>query len=227
MDRPDSTCWTLVEHAAAGDGTAREEFGRRYLPVVRAYLHARWGARLSADELEDAVQDVFVAFLEEDGVFEKLAPGREQAFRPLLYAVVRNMALRVEQARLRKLDAPGPVTFHADTKPNSEESLSRTFDRAWATAIMREAVDLQEERARIRGAGALRRFEILRLTFDERLKMPEIAARFALEADFLHKELARGKAEFKDALQSIVAAHHRGAPELVERECRELLTMLE
>jgi hypothetical protein len=92
---------------------------------------------------------------------------------------------------------------------------------------MREAVDLQEERARLCGEGALRRFEILRLTFDERLKMPEIAARFGLEADFLHKELARGKAEFKDALQSVVASHHKNAPELVERECRELLTMLE
>jgi RNA polymerase sigma factor (sigma-70 family) len=227
LNRPDSTCWTLVEHAARGDRAAREEFGRRYLPVVRAYLHARWSGRLSAEELEDAVQDVFVAFLSEDGVFERLNPGREEAFRPLLYAVVRNMALRVEQARLRKLDAPRTETFHADANPASEDSLSRVFDRAWAETIMREAVALQEQRARMRGAGALRRFELLRLTFDERLKMPEIAARWELEPDFLHKELARGKAEFKEALQSIVGFHHQGSPELVERECRELLTLLE
>ena len=227
MDAPDGTCWTLVEHAAAGDRAARDEFGRRYLPVVRAYLHARWRGRLSADELEDAVQDVFVAFLSEDGVLEKLNPGREQAFRPLLYAVVRNMALRVEQARLRKLDTPRTEAFQAEANPSVEDSLSRVFDRAWAAAIMREAVDLQESSARSRGAGALRRFELLRLTFDERLKMPEIAARWELESDFLHKELARGKAEFKDALQSVVAFHHPNAPELVERECRELLTMLE
>ena len=46
-----------------GEIGARQEFGRRYLPVVRAYLHARWSGRLTADELEDAVQDVFVEFL--------------------------------------------------------------------------------------------------------------------------------------------------------------------
>jgi RNA polymerase sigma-70 factor (ECF subfamily) len=227
VDAPDGTCWTLVEKAASGDGFAREEFGRRYLPVVRAYLHSRWGGRLSAEELEDAVQDVFVAFLSENGVFEKLRPGRDEAFRPLLYGVVRNIAMRVEHARLRKLDSPGTETFHADENAASEESLSRVFDRAWAEAIMRDAVDQQEETARARGAGALRRFELLRLTNDERLAMPEIAARWDLESEFLHKELARAKGEFKEALKSVVAFHHPDSPELVERECRELLLLLE
>lgn len=227
MDAPDSTCWTLVEHAAAGDREAREEFGRRYLPVVRAYLAARWGARLSAEELDDAVQDVFVAFLSEDGVLGRLRLGREEAFRPLLYAVARNTAMRVEHARVRKLDSPASETFHADATPASEESLSRVFDRAWALAIMREAIDLQEESARTNGSGALRRFELLRLTFEEKLGMPEIAARWELEADFLHKELARGKKEFKEALSRVVSFHHPDSPELVERECRELLRLLE
>lgn len=227
VDAPDRTCWTLVEHAARGDRLAREEFGRRYLPVVRAYLHSRWGGRLSPEELEDAVQDVFVAFLSEDGVFDKMRPGRDEAFRPLLYSVVRNMALRVESARARKLDAPGTEAFHADHNAGSEESLSRVFDRAWAETIMRDAVDQQETTARARGAGALRRFELLRLTYDERLPMPEIAARWELESEFLHKELARAKGEFKEALKTVVAFHHPDAPELVERECRELLLLLE
>jgi RNA polymerase sigma factor (sigma-70 family) len=227
VDPPDRTCWTLVEKAAAGDGSAREEFGRRYLPVVRAYLHSRWSGRLSPEELEDAVQDVFVAFLSEDGVLEKMRPGRDEAFRPLLYTVVRNMALRVEHARMRKLDSPGTESFHADSNAAAEESLSRVFDRAWAETIMREAVDQQEETARAKGPGAVRRFELLRLTYDERLPMPEIAARWELESDFLHKELARAKGEFKEALKTVVAFHHPESPELVERECRELLLLLE
>jgi RNA polymerase sigma factor (sigma-70 family) len=227
LDAPDRTCWTLVENAAAGDDSAREEFGRRYLPVVRAYLHSRWRGRLSADELEDALQEVFVAFLSDNGVFEKMRPGRDEPFRPLLYAIVRNMALRVEQARVRKLDAPGTESFRADENSTSEESLSRVFDRAWAESIMRDAVDRQEETAKASGAGALRRFELLRLTYDDKLPMPEIAARWELEAAFLHKELARAKTEFKEALKSVVAFHHPNAPELVERECRELLLLLE
>jgi RNA polymerase sigma-70 factor (ECF subfamily) len=216
-----------VENAAAGDRAAREEFGQRYLPVVRAYLCARWNGRLSADELEDAVQEVFVAFLGENGVFERMRPGRDEPFRPLLYGIVRNMALRVEQARLRKLDSPGTESFRADENAASEASLSRVFDRSWAESIMRDAVDRQEETARENGAGAVRRFELLRLTYDERLSMPEIAARWELEPGFLHKELARAKSEFKDALKAVVAFHHPGAPEVVETECRELLILLE
>jgi RNA polymerase sigma-70 factor (ECF subfamily) len=227
LDAPDRTCWTLVESAAAGDRAAREEFGRRYLPVVRAYLHARWSGRLSAEELEDAVQEVFVAFLGEQGVFEKMRPGRDEPFRPLLYGIVLNIALRVEHARVRKLDSPGTESFHADENAASDASLSRVFDRAWAESIMRDAVDKQEETARAHGDGALRRFELLRLTYDERLSMPEIAARWELDAAFLHKELARAKTEFKEALKSVVAFHHPDAPELVERECRDLLMLLE
>lgn len=227
MRGPESTCWTLVEHAAAGDGAAREEFGRRYLPVVRAYLVARWSGRLAPDELEDATQDVFVEFLSEKGVLASLAPGRDRAFRPLLYGVVRNMALRVEHTRARKMDAPGSESFHADDNASSEESLSRVFDRAWAESIMREAIDKQEQSAREEGAEALRRFELLRLVFDEGLTIAEVAGRWKVDADRLHKDAARAKSEFKEALRSVVAFHHPGAPELVERECRELLTLLE
>jgi len=227
LDGPESTCWTLVEHAAAGDEAAREEFGRRYLPVVRAYLHARWSGRLAADELEDATQDVFLAFLREEGVLENLRPGRQEAFRPLLYAVVRNMALRIEHARARKLDAPRSESFQGEGTPSSEDSLSRVFDRAWAESILREAADLQESLARDSGGGALRRLELLRLLFDQELSLPEVAARWGVDADSLHKEAARAKREFKEALRSVVAFHHPLAPEVVERECRELLTLFD
>ena len=56
----DVTCWTLIESAADGDRAARDAFVERYLPVVRAYLGARWRDRVAGSELEDAVQEVFV-----------------------------------------------------------------------------------------------------------------------------------------------------------------------
>jgi len=34
--QPESTCWTEVRGAAAGDAGEREAFARRYSPVVRA-----------------------------------------------------------------------------------------------------------------------------------------------------------------------------------------------
>jgi RNA polymerase sigma-70 factor (ECF subfamily) len=221
----ESTCWTLVENAAAGDGAAREEFGRRYLPVVRAYLNARWSRRLAADELEDAVQDVFVALLHEAGVLENLRSGRQAAFRPLLFGVVRNIALRIEHARARRLDAAGSSSWDAEESPSDEESLSRAFDRAWAESIMGEAANLQEILARRRGGEALRRFELLRLVFRESLSIQEIAQRWGVDNEALHKEAARAKREFKEALREVVAFHNPEAPEVVERECRELLTL--
>ena len=36
------TCWTVIRGAVSGDEADREEFVRRYGPVVRAYLGARW-----------------------------------------------------------------------------------------------------------------------------------------------------------------------------------------
>jgi hypothetical protein len=41
MAQPESTCWTVIEAAAAGRAGDREDFARRYAPVVRAYLSSR------------------------------------------------------------------------------------------------------------------------------------------------------------------------------------------
>ena len=64
---PDITCWTLIRAAAAGQAAEREEFSRRYLAPVRAYLAARWRASPILGELDDAVQEVFVACFREGG----------------------------------------------------------------------------------------------------------------------------------------------------------------
>ncbi len=42
MTQAASTCWTVIQGAAAGRGDDRDQFARRYAPVVRAYLGARW-----------------------------------------------------------------------------------------------------------------------------------------------------------------------------------------
>ena len=42
MSISESTCWTVIRAAAAGSPADRDELGRRYLGVVRAYLAARW-----------------------------------------------------------------------------------------------------------------------------------------------------------------------------------------
>ena len=221
------TCWTLIETAASGDAAARTEFAERYLPVVRAYLEARWRDRLSTEELEDALQEVFVECLREEGVLARLADGRRQDFHGYLFGVVRNIALRVETARKRKLDAPQPESFHPDEVARDESSLSRVFDRAWAESLIREAGEKLGRNACEAGERAARRVELLRLLFQEQLAIPEIALRWEVAPDFLHHEYATARSEFRRALEEVIAFHRPDDPHVaVERECREMLSLL-
>ena len=66
------TCWTMISGAASGNDADRREFATRYLPVVRAYLRARWRGRLDEQELEDAAQEVFLECLREGGVLDRV-----------------------------------------------------------------------------------------------------------------------------------------------------------
>lgn len=131
MDRHDSTCWTAIRAAAAGSPPDREELARRYIGVVRAYLAARWRDSALRDDLEDALQEVFVECFRQGGALEAAGAGRVPSFRPFLYGVVRNVARRFESRPVR--DA-GPLS---EIMAN-EASLSQLFDRTWAQAIMLE-----------------------------------------------------------------------------------------
>jgi RNA polymerase sigma-70 factor (ECF subfamily) len=221
----EATCWTLIEGAAAGDSAARVEFTQRYLPVVRAYLHARWKDRLLGDEREDAVQEVFVECLRADGVLARAGSGERQGFRAYLFGVVRNVALRVEAARARSRELPGSHSFQPDLLPIGEASLSRVFDRAWATSILNEAVQQQSLLARDAEPDAVRRVELLRLVFQEGRALADVAREWNVEPRSIYQEYERAQADFLRALKQVVAFHHPGQPENVARECRELLAL--
>ncbi len=57
MPDPQATCWTLIRAAADGAPRQREEFARRYAPVLRAYLAARWRGSPLRQDLDDAVNE--------------------------------------------------------------------------------------------------------------------------------------------------------------------------
>jgi RNA polymerase sigma factor (sigma-70 family) len=223
----DSTCWGLLQDAAAGGEASRAEFAARYAPVVRAYLAARWRGSKWLRELDDAVQDVFLECLRDGGLLERARADRPGGFRPFLYGAVRNVALRVETRRARQL-AREPIDFiDLQRVPGREDALSRVFDRAWAKALMREAAERQAVLAAQRGEAALRRLELLRLRFHEGMPIREIARRWGLDAASLHHEYARARQEFRAALGEVIAFHGPGSPEDVDRECAQLLSLLE
>src|SRR5262249_23588603 len=121
MSTSESTCWTVVRAAAAGSPADRDEVGRRYLGVVRAYLGARWRDSALRPELDDAVQEVFVECFRQGGALETAGAGRVPGFRAFLYGVVRNVARRFE-SRPRRPAGPLPEIAA------NEASLSQLFD---------------------------------------------------------------------------------------------------
>jgi CHAT domain-containing protein len=105
---------------------------------MRAYLLARWRASPHLQQVDGAVQEVFVECFRAGGVVARVDPARAGGFRPVLYGVVRNVARQLErrhaaqQARAVSQDALA-------AQPADDSSLSAVFDGAWAKAIMRQA----------------------------------------------------------------------------------------
>jgi DNA-directed RNA polymerase specialized sigma24 family protein len=220
------TSWSLIEAAAAGSEAARTSFTDRYLPVVRAYLRARWSGTPLDGEVDDAVQEVFLDCFRQGGVLERAEPGRGAGFRAYLFGVATKVALHVETRRARDRERLAAGSFHPDRLPDDGDSLSRVFDQEWARAVMREAADLQSRRARERGREALRRVELLHLRFQEGLPIRDIARLWSDDPARLHHEYAQARKEFMDALREVVGLGERCGPERIEEECAKLIELL-
>jgi RNA polymerase sigma-70 factor (ECF subfamily) len=225
MAEADSTRWTVIREAAEGNAGAREEFVRRYEPIHRAYLGARWRHSPLAREIDDAVQDVFLACFGEGNALGRADEQQPGGFRAFLYGVTRNVARRAEEKRTRKSRPPGGDAELGAVEAR-EEPLSRVFDRAYARALVRAALDRLSEQARGAGGAAPRRVDLLRLRFAEDLPIREIARLWEEDPARLHHEYAAARAEYRRALTEIVREHHGGSPREVARECARLVQYL-
>ena len=190
MPNQDSTCWTLLREAAAGGEEPRAEFVKRYEPVVRAYLAARWRGSGLLQELDDAVA----------GDLHRVPAERRRAGsragRPA-GGVPRLPLRRGAECGAAGRGAPGTTGSPASRQtsrriPSDEDSLSRVFDRAWAKAVVREAAERQAALAAGRGEAAVRRVELLRLRFHEGMPIREIARLWGVDAAVLHHEYDPG-----------------------------------
>jgi RNA polymerase sigma-70 factor (ECF subfamily) len=223
MEPPDSTSWSLLAAAAGGDDQARALFATNYAPVVRRYLAARWRNHALIHDLDDAVQDVFLECLRSGGALERARSGTPGGFRAYLFGVVRNVALRAE----KKLAGRRPTAeFNPENLADSEETLSRIFDRAWAESLMKQAAARQHERAAAAGPDAVRRVELLRLRFQENLPIRDIAERWQINPALVHRDYSKARAEFRAALLDVLAFHHPAPQAELERQCVELLALL-
>jgi RNA polymerase sigma-70 factor (ECF subfamily) len=226
MEHPEVTCWTVIRGAARGNQDDVERFVHLYAPVVHAYLAGRWKSSPAGEFVEDAAQEVFVECFKSGGVLDQADHDKLGSFRAFLLGVVRNVALRYETRKLPVKEVQAESGFEPEDPKAAEERLSRVFDRAWAEAVVREAGVRQDERARILGADARRRVELLRLRFHDGLNIRDIAARWNLEARVVHREYARARQEFEEALREVMQFHYPGQPSSAENEIGHLLELL-
>jgi RNA polymerase sigma-70 factor (ECF subfamily) len=221
-----TTCWTAVRSAARGDASERGRFAERYEPVVRAYLAARWQRFGPGQDLDDALQEVFLECFKKGGALEAVAPGRPGGFRAFLHGVTRKVAARYEERRLKRREVGLDEAAAEVAGIASDEDLAAIFDRAWARAMVREAAVLQARHARSQGSEAEERVELLRLRFQEGLPVREIARRLGREPARVHHDYAKAREEFQLALREAVAFHMPGAETGLDRECERLLEVL-
>jgi len=223
---PGQTCWELIEGAAAGQDQDRAEFVRRYGGIARAYLTQRWKGSPLLQELDDAVQEVYVECFRENGVLARAHPGHGGGFRAYYFGVIRNVGRRHEQQLKRRNLGHTPEGFDLTSLPSREEGLARAFDRAWAKAIMRQAGEHLRELAAAGDPEAAERIELLRLRFYQDMPIREIAGMWNADAAVLHRQYARARKEFEAALYDVVSWHHSGTPGEIRRESERLLALL-
>jgi DNA-directed RNA polymerase specialized sigma24 family protein len=217
MTDADTTSWQLVEGAAAGSGSARAEFAHRYGAMIRRQLERRWRQEPLRQQIEDALQEVFVECLKPHGALVRAEQARGIGFRRFLGAVVSNVAARVE-TRLARQHRRHPGSPSPESAPASQTSMAQHVDRAWALGVMREAVEEQERRATAIGAKALLRLKLLRLRFEEGRSIPEVAALWNLPATHVHHQYAKARQDF---LKALLVAVERRFPEATREELEE------
>ena len=212
--------------ASQGDQAARSAFARGYASPIRAYLTHRWRGLAATRDLEDAIQDVFVECYKPGGVIETADPGRGD-FRALLYGVVRNVARRYEERFTQEQRREPGEIVDLDALPEVSDGLSRVFDRAWAQALLREAVQCHEASAMAGDADARRRFAILRMRHDGALPVREIASALGEpDVEKVHNEYRRARRDFAVHLRTVVAAHTGVQGDRIDDECRRLGELL-
>ncbi len=213
------TCWTLIHRAADGDREAVEDFARFYEPIIRAYLSIRWNNSMKNRDLDDAVQDVFVACFGERGALNRVDPQRPNGFRAFLFGVIRNIARRHENKHLPSLLIEEPL--------DEGTGVSAAFEREFARSLMRQAAGVQNSNAQAKGPEAIRRHALLGLRFRENLPIREIARRWEVDAAWLHHQYATAREEFRAALKHVIKFHQPESTDAeIEAECLNLIKSL-
>ncbi|MCY2966996.1 MAG: sigma-70 family RNA polymerase sigma factor [Planctomycetota bacterium] len=215
----------MIRGAAAGDARSREVFALRYEPIVRQYFQGKWRTGRHRNYIDDAVQDVFVACYKDHGALQRADP-EWGGFRSFLAGVCINVSRRIEERQLQRRGwQTSPTASELENCASDEATASAYFDQAWALMIVRETRQRLKESAN-NNPDAERRVEVLRLYFDDKLPIQEIALILGETPKQISRDKEKVLVEFHKLLRKVVEIHLPGTPGEVERECRALMECL-
>jgi RNA polymerase sigma-70 factor (ECF subfamily) len=202
----ESTLWTLISRARAGDEAALLAFARRYRPPVIAYCRRRG---LSPEDAEDAAQEVMLRFFCR-GVLERADRSRGR-FRHLMLAVARNVVRQHWERQSACKRGAGHIQPLGEADV-ADDTPDEQFDREWTRHLIDLALQrLAEQHAHYHEA--LRRFLL------DQQPYARIAAELGVAEGDVKNYVHRGKRKLieflRDEVRDYSLAHDEYADELV------------
>lgn len=199
---------------------SEERFCQRYGPLIRQCIQARWRGSALRHDVDDAIQDVFLAFLRPGGALQSLRaipPADADAY---VRGVVRNTARMIERRAAQRKEVAldsDPATWRV-----CEDGTARVLDRAWVRGMLSQALaHLLDPRF---SAVRQRRIHLLRLLHYSSLTPGEVASMAGLAPEAVHREMSRARRELRLSLLRQLQQHGGRAASQAERTLRELLS---
>lgn len=215
-----TTHWTQIARATMnGDGPGRAALARLcadYRPAVAEFLRSRG---MSPPDIEDAVQDFFLALLESS--LWKRADRMRGRFRSFLIGVVHHVMSSQYAKRMTLKRGAGAMVESLDALAEAgveqaapEENVTRSFDRAWAVQLLSNALHDTQSLYEANGTAAV--FEELRghLTGEGAPAYAESAARLDIPVATCKSHTFRLRKRFREALRARIAATVGSAQEI-------------
>lgn len=224
------TSWTCVMSARQLEEpeskAALEDLCKGYWPAIYTYLRALGCDR---EEALDETQEFLARFINGGGL-ESVSPERGR-LRSYLKQSVRNHLYTLRRDSARQKRGSGQVVVSMDDAeafdvPGEPEHADHWFDRRWAWAVMRRAMERLEARYAERGRAAV--FAELKagLISPDMLKpYAEIGASLGMNESQVKLEVHRARRRLADDLRKEVAGTLEPGTN-VEEELRYLLTIL-
>jgi RNA polymerase sigma factor (sigma-70 family) len=229
-----TTHWSVVLAArgapSAAACQAREQLCRTYWYPLYAFAR-REG--LHPDEAEDAVQAFFERFLDQD--YLKDVARERGRFRSFLLAAMRHF-LADQRDRALAAKRGGKITFvpllpeEAEERfvaePTRAETVERSFDRAWAQAVMRDALrQLGEEHAKAGKSDVFRTLKVFLSRPPRENEYDRVGQRLGLNAHAAAAAVARLRGRYREAVRQTIA-HTVATPGEIDEEMRYLVELL-